>query len=212
MKVIWLKNMNSLRQSAVQIKVRHKIVVYRKQKPLLVVCSTKKDDIAAAFRQALSGEVDPMYQEGAAFLQSLGIVNPGEIARILDIAMNPNSLFLDKQTRKRSNPIAKARRLTVQEDMIPVLSYLQEIGLQPSQIAKVIRKHPPVLSYSVSDRIKPFFEYLNELGVENPATTVMERPSILGLNVDENLRRIVEYLQENDYSTEDIIYYVENTL
>lgn len=36
------------------------------------------------------------------YLQSLGIESKGEIARILDIAMNPNSLFFTLRDKKRA--------------------------------------------------------------------------------------------------------------
>ena len=51
---------------------------------------------------ALSGEVNTSFQEGAAFLRDLGLENQAEIARILDIAMNPNSLFVSFHDRNRA--------------------------------------------------------------------------------------------------------------
>ena len=47
-------------------------------------------------------EIDAAYQEGAEYLQSIGIVSKAEVARILDIAMNPNSLFLTLRDKKRA--------------------------------------------------------------------------------------------------------------
>ena len=47
-------------------------------------------------------EIDVAYQEGAEYLQTLGIESKGEVARILDIAMNPNSLFLTLRDKKRA--------------------------------------------------------------------------------------------------------------
>lgn len=51
---------------------------------------------------ALSGSVNPAFQEGAAFLRELGLENTAEIARILDVAMNPNSLFVSFRDKKRA--------------------------------------------------------------------------------------------------------------
>ena len=47
-------------------------------------------------------EIDAAYQEGGEYLQTIGIESKGEIARILDIAMNPNSLFLTLRDKKRA--------------------------------------------------------------------------------------------------------------
>jgi hypothetical protein len=44
--------------------------------------------------------VDPAYTEGAVYLKSIGINNPAEIAKVLDIAMNPNSLFIDVSAKR----------------------------------------------------------------------------------------------------------------
>lgn len=46
--------------------------------------------------------IDPAYTSGAAFLKTIGFTNPAEIARVLDIAMNPNSMFIDHTLRKGS--------------------------------------------------------------------------------------------------------------
>jgi hypothetical protein len=52
---------------------------------------------------ALSGAVDPAYQQGVAFLRKrVGLENAAVIARTLDVAMNPNSLFVSFRDKKRS--------------------------------------------------------------------------------------------------------------
>lgn len=52
---------------------------------------------------ALSGDVDPAYQEGSAFLKSLDPeMSPAEVARVLDIAMNPDSIFVSFRDKKRA--------------------------------------------------------------------------------------------------------------
>ena len=52
---------------------------------------------------ALSGAVDSAYQQGAEFLRGrVGLENPAIIARTLDVAMNPNSLFVSFRDKKRS--------------------------------------------------------------------------------------------------------------
>lgn len=51
---------------------------------------------------ALAGGVTSGYSEGSAFLRELGFDNPAEIARVLDIAMNPKSLFVTFRDKKRA--------------------------------------------------------------------------------------------------------------
>ena len=41
--------------------------------------------------------VDPMYTAASDYLKQIGILNMAEVNRILDIATNPNSLFLDSK-------------------------------------------------------------------------------------------------------------------
>lgn len=50
----------------------------------------------------MQGQVDPVYLAGATFLKGIGMKNTAEIARVLDIAMNPNSLFVQYNDAKRS--------------------------------------------------------------------------------------------------------------
>ena len=56
----------------------------------------------AALDVGRRSEIDAAYQEGSEFLQSIGVESKGEVARILDIAMNPNSLFLTLRDKKRA--------------------------------------------------------------------------------------------------------------
>lgn len=47
-------------------------------------------------------ELDQAYQDGGAFLRSIGIDSNAEISRVLDVAMNPNSLFVTLRDKKRA--------------------------------------------------------------------------------------------------------------
>jgi hypothetical protein len=69
---------------------------------------------------------------------------------------------------------------------------------------QVINEHPPVLCYSPADRLDPFFEYLEGLGISDPVKLVVQRPTLLGLEVNNNLKRMVGYLQDSGYSLEKI--------
>ena len=77
---------------------------------------------------------------------------------------------------------------------------------------QVVSKHPPVLSYSVEDRLQPFMSFLAEIGVPKPVHTVLARPTLLGLDANKNLRAIVGYLQANDHSIEDICHMLETSI
>lgn len=79
----------------------------------------------------MQGQVDPDYLAAASFLAEIGFTNKTEIARVLDIAMNPNSLFVAASVN------ANARPLTVADDMQPVVQYLQSKGVKAGDIVKV---------------------------------------------------------------------------
>lgn len=57
--------------------------------------------LLAALKQQTVG-ADPAYVNGAAYLKTIGITNQAEIARVLDIAMNPDSLFLSYGDGRRT--------------------------------------------------------------------------------------------------------------
>ena len=198
---------------------------------------------------------------GAEYLRSLGFSNTAEIARVLDIAMNPNSLYSKFRDRKRSvnafvsssmtlclqmclrpakNPrcCLQARKLDVEQDIKPVCEFLLAQGIPAASLAKVssssctpkhlmhdvhsrqnvdvhlqvISEHPPTICYSVPERLQPFWEFLNSIGIEAPAQTVMKRPSILGLDASKNLRSIVSYLQSVGHSLEEVETFLETSI
>jgi len=146
---------------------------------------------------------DRAYRNGAVFLRTLGITSQTELTRVLDLAMNPNSLFRDNSTKLRGNN-ASARLLDVETDMRPTVEYLTTLGLSYNQIKQIILMHPPVLSYSAKERIQPFIAELKEFGIEEPVRVIERRPSLLGLTNRDNIRSIVTYLLENGSSLEEV--------
>ena len=80
-----------------------------------------------------------------------------------------------------------------------------------SYLLQIISEHPPILSYSSTDRLQPFVEYLSELGYTDLASIVRRRPTILGLDLVQ-VRRIVGYLLENDYTLEQIEEFLSSSL
>jgi hypothetical protein len=51
----------------------------------------------AALASSPAQEVDQAYAEGSSFLLGLGLDSRAEVLRILDTAMNPNSLYRDSK-------------------------------------------------------------------------------------------------------------------
>ncbi len=72
--------------------------------------------------------------------------------------------------------------------------------------------HPPVLSYSVTERIQPILTYLEQRLELDPAQAIVARPSLLGLSVEDNLERMVGYLQDNGYTKEQIAEFLCSSL
>eukprot|EP00200_Dunaliella_tertiolecta_P005628 CAMPEP_0202354628 /NCGR_PEP_ID=MMETSP1126-20121109/9867_1 /ASSEMBLY_ACC=CAM_ASM_000457 /TAXON_ID=3047 /ORGANISM="Dunaliella tertiolecta, Strain CCMP1320" /LENGTH=212 /DNA_ID=CAMNT_0048947123 /DNA_START=74 /DNA_END=712 /DNA_ORIENTATION=- len=153
--------------------------------------------------------VDPAYIDGASFLKTVGYTNPAEIARILDVAMNPGSMFAEYRSGKRATN-ASARPLGVKEDMEPVVNYLLSKNISKGDVMKVISGHPAVLSYSVQQRLEPFWDYMASLGVQDGrlAEAIIARPSLLGLEVDKNLDKIIDYLKYIETPPEQIVKYL----
>lgn len=146
---------------------------------------------------------DVAYREGAVYLRTLGIDSQTELTRVLDIAMNPNSLFVDRQSKLRPGNDS-ARLLSVEEDMKPVVKYFTSLGLSTTQVRQVILLHPPVISYSATKRLAPFLESLETMGLPDPIQVVLRRPSLLGLSNRDNLSRIVSYLLDSGHSMEEV--------
>lgn len=96
--------------------------------------------------------------------------------------------------------------------MKPVVEFLLEKGISVGDVKKCISAHPPILCYSVEERLKPLIEYLEGNGVKNVAQVLVNRPSLFGLDVDNNLRKMVDYLKYVETPTETILKYIEETL
>ena len=79
----------------------------------------------------MQGSVDPDYLAAASYLSEVGFTNKTEIARVLDIAMNPNSMFVAVSVN------ANARPLTVEADMQPVVQFLRSRGVSVGDTVKV---------------------------------------------------------------------------
>ncbi|KAI7837725.1 hypothetical protein COHA_008447 [Chlorella ohadii] len=182
----------------------------------LCQAGAKSGDVGQILRDALQQPQQGQnltYLAAGNWLRGLGIESQPEINRILDIAMNPNSMFTSRDRKQPTNP--HARKLDVEADLKPLLAFLQgEAGMSQEQIVKIISAHPALLSYSVPDRLQPFFAYLTgELGLsqQEAASVVQQRPTLVGVEVD-NLRRMVGYLLEAGNSREAVLEMLATTL
>ncbi|KAI3436222.1 hypothetical protein D9Q98_002276 [Chlorella vulgaris] len=178
--------------------------------------AAQRDDVGRLLRDALQQPAQGQnlaYLAAGNFLQGLGIDNQTEINRVLDVAMNPNSLWARNNRKQPTNP--HARPLSVDDDLKPLVEFLQAAGLSQEQIAKAILVHPALLSYRVEQRLQPFFAFLAEqplaLSRDEAAVVVQRRPSILGVEVA-GLRRMVAFLLESGNSREQVIELMATTL
>lgn len=57
----------------------------------------------------------------------------------------------------------------MRDDMEPVVEFLIAIGFTHKQVAATIVEHPPILSYSVTDRLQPFVDCLADVGIDDAA-------------------------------------------
>ena len=58
--------------------------------------------LCAALQVGRGAATEEAYRAGAEFLRGIGIDSQGEIMRVLDVAMNPNSLFGRHRDKKRA--------------------------------------------------------------------------------------------------------------
>lgn len=173
---------------------------------------------------------DLAFQSAATYLRGLGITNQSELTMVLDIAMNPYSVYGKASRKQAANPhvsrtralgccwwrargraaiqscavtqaaplrnlhtsllaqppvhalhiapwhlpstqapqpgttpvCPQARRLSVEEDIKPVVEFLLALGLDQAAVGGAIMRHPPLLCYSVEGRLAPLVEFLQQ--------------------------------------------------
>ena len=75
----------------------------------------------------------------------------------------------------------------------------EELGFGQKGAAEVVRKHPPVLGYSMEGQVTLTVNYLAEnlgLGHEGAVKTVRKFPPMLGYSLEGNIKPTVRYLAE----------------
>lgn len=89
-----------------------------------------------SLKDNLHGSADPAYTACASYLKGIGFTNQAELARVLDIATNPNSLFISYNDPKRSKN-ASARPVDADKDIAPVVEFLRSQDVAVDDIVKV---------------------------------------------------------------------------
>jgi hypothetical protein len=88
--------------------------------------------------------------------------------------------------------------LDVDKDMMPVVQYLQSIGI--SNVGRFIARLPPVLGYSVESELKPKWEYLNRVCMY--ANFELTRfPAYLSYPFERVIKTRYEYLAAKGFPT-----------
>ncbi|KAF3435176.1 hypothetical protein FNV43_RR22263 [Rhamnella rubrinervis] len=117
-----------------------------------------------------------------AFLEDLG-VNKKQWPKL--ICCFPISLFRSRQKVKTT------------------VDFLYEMGLSAESIGKILTRFPPIIDYSVENKLRPVAQYFRFLGVD-VAVLFLNSPSILGFSLETNLKPVAEFL-ERGYSMVEVV-------
>jgi hypothetical protein len=80
---------------------------------------------------------------------------------------SPSATESDAQILMKESELLQARILSVENDMKPVVGFLRSKGLSDRQVVEILIKHPPTLSYSVTERLEPFFNCMSDIGMKD---------------------------------------------
>lgn len=85
---------------------------------------------------------------------------------------------------------------SVRKNIIPVLGYLEKIGIQRSKLAEFVRNYPQVLHASVVVELVPVVRFLRGLDVERQdiGYVLMKYPELLGFKIEGTMSTSVAYL------------------
>ncbi|KAK4853995.1 hypothetical protein QYF36_017445 [Acer negundo] len=85
---------------------------------------------------------------------------------------------------------------SMRKNMIPVLSYLEKIGIQKSKLGEFVKNYPQVLHASVVVELMPVVKFLRGLDVEKQdlGYVLMKYPELLGFKLEGTMSTSVAYL------------------
>ncbi|KAI4389114.1 hypothetical protein MLD38_001376 [Melastoma candidum] len=135
------------------------------------------------------------------YLKGIGIVpdelEPLELPSTVDI-MRERVEFLQKLglTVDDINEYPLMLGCSVRKNLIPVLGYLEKIGIQRSRLGEFVRNYPQVLSTSVVVELAPVVKFLRGLDVEKQdiGYVLMKYPELLGFKLEGTMSTSVAYL------------------
>jgi mTERF domain-containing protein len=86
--------------------------------------------------------------------------------------------------------------ISLSEYLIPTMTFLENLGVDNKQWAKVINRFPNLLTYS-HQKVKTTVEFLHEMGLsaESIGKILTRRPCIISYSVEDKLRPIAEYFR-----------------
>ncbi|KAK3035472.1 hypothetical protein RJ639_034442 [Escallonia herrerae] len=95
---------------------------------------------------------------------------------------------------------------SVRKNMIPVLGYLEKIGIQRAKMGEFIKNYPQVLHSSVVVELVPVVRFLRGLDVEKQdlGYVLMKYPELLGFKCEGTMSTSVAYLVSIGVSPRDI--------
>ncbi|KAJ8621733.1 hypothetical protein MRB53_030262 [Persea americana] len=95
---------------------------------------------------------------------------------------------------------------SVRKNMIPVLGYLEKIGIQRSKLGEFVKNYPQVLHASVVVELVPVIKFLRGLDVERQDIpyVLQKYPELLGFKLEGTMSTSVAYLVSIGVSPRDI--------
>ncbi|KAB5512665.1 hypothetical protein DKX38_029693 [Salix brachista] len=95
---------------------------------------------------------------------------------------------------------------SVRKNIIPVLGYLEKIGISRSKLGELVKNYPQVLSASVVVEFQPVIKFLRGLDVEKPdiGYVLQNYPELLGFKLEGTMSTSVAYLVSIGVSPRDI--------
>ncbi|KAL5843595.1 hypothetical protein ACOSQ4_009553 [Xanthoceras sorbifolium] len=95
---------------------------------------------------------------------------------------------------------------SMRKNMIPVLSYLEKIGIQKSKLGEFVKNYPQVLHASVVVELMPVIKFLRGLDVEKQdiGYVLMKYPELLGFKLEGTMSTSVAYLVSIGVNPRDI--------
>ncbi|KAF8405952.1 hypothetical protein HHK36_008030 [Tetracentron sinense] len=95
---------------------------------------------------------------------------------------------------------------SVRKNMVPVLGYLEKIGIQRSKMGEFVKNYPQVLHASVVVELVPVVKFLRGLDVERQdiGYVLQKYPELLGFKLEGTMSTSVAYLVSIGVSPRDI--------